>query len=125
MKANLTVLGRLTKDLELISNTVKGTEETFYSTKGTVAFNDYKKNSHFLRFEVTGPKAELLVDYSQQGSRVCLSGSLESYQYEHKGENVTNWTLRVSDFEIIDWAEETEPEVVETKPQRTKRPVRK
>lgn len=126
MKATLQVLGRLTKPLELKENKVQGSKETFLSTKGTIAYN-HKEKAHFLRFEVTGRKAEVLANYTDTGSRVYLTGNLESYQYEFEGKPITNWTLKVVDFEIIDglWNDETLEEVEEIEEKTYAKPVRK
>ena len=106
----VTLLGRLTKDIEL-STYGKGKNKGCY-TNFCVAVNRPKKKGEkesecdFIYCVAFGKTAEFLEDYGRKGARILVDGTLQIEQYEDKdGNDCTSFTILVHNTELIDWPE--------------------
>ena len=101
-----TLLGRLTKDIEL--------KETANSTLGrfTLAVPRIKKDDEtdFIACKVWGKKAEIMEKFIKKGHKVCIAGRLETGSYEKDGHKVYTTEVVVEDFDFI----ESKPQPVQT-----------
>ena len=82
---NLTLQGRLTKDVELKVTTTGTTIATI-----NIAQNDaYKKDvSHFFKCKAFGKTAEFLGNYFSKGSEILIEARLINANYEKDGKKV-------------------------------------
>lgn len=97
---NIVLSGRLTRELELR----KANEKSVIS--GTIAVNRDKEHTDFINFTAWEKIAESLVNNTTKGSRIIISGSLQSRTYENKeGNKITAWEVLVKNADIIDFKE--------------------
>ena len=82
---NLTLQGRLTKDVEMKVTQTGTTIATI-----NIAQNDaYKKEvSHFFRCKAFGKTAEVLGNYFSKGSEILIEARLVNANYEKEGKKV-------------------------------------
>ena len=104
----VTLLGRLTKDIEL-STYGKGKNKGCY-TNYCVAVNRPKKKGEeesecdFIYCVSFGKTAEFLEEYARKGARVLVEGTLQVDNYENKnGEYRTSTKVLVNNVELIDF----------------------
>lgn len=104
---NCSFIGRNTKELEyrVIPNSGKGV------TRGTIAVDDpfNKDEPLFLDYVAFGKSAETLVNYSDKGKMIAISGTLKLDRWEDKN-NVKHQkhSLIVTSFKILEWKEKGE-----------------
>ena len=93
----ITVVGRLTNDLEVRTSTSGNSYARF-----SVASNSKNKDENgdrkvnFFSCFVVGVKAETIAKYAHKGDLIVLSGSMDSARKD----NTTYWDLNVDDFEF-------------------------
>lgn len=89
-------------------------------TKFTVAVNKYKDKADFFPCVAWGDQAESIVDYTDKGSKVVVSGTMNSRVYEDMGKPRTLWEVNVQRCEFISspklYEEEQLPEGVKEEP---------
>ena len=98
---NLTIIGRITKDLELKNVGSKNTAMVQFN----VAVNRSYKNADgnypvdFFRCTAFGNQAETINKYFKKGSMIALSGAMQNDVYDGKnGEKHDSWQLHVEKF---------------------------
>ena len=102
----VTLLGRLTKDIDL-STYGRGKDKGCY-TNYCVAVNRPKKNgeeeSDFIYCVSFGKTAEFLEKYARKGARVLVEGTLQVDNYKDKnGDYRTSTKVLVNNVELIDF----------------------
>lgn len=109
----ITIIGRLTKDLEL-----KETNGIKY-TKFDVAVNTRKDKADFFNCTAWREKAEILAKYLKKGNQVFIAGEMTSDTYTNQnGISTTKWSINVLDFEFLGGKNNTETESTQAeKPQ--------
>lgn len=86
---NVSLIGRLTKDIEL--KYTAGTQTAV--AKFSIAMRRDEKNSDFIPVTAFGKQAENLEKYCKKGSQIGVTGRLQSDSYE--GKNGKVYTLEV------------------------------
>lgn len=79
---NVSVIGRLTKDIEL-RYTPQGKAVATISLAINEKYGE-KKQTHFINAELWGKTAEIASQYLHKGNRVGLTGSLKQHRWEDK-----------------------------------------
>lgn len=92
--------GRLTKDLEL-RYTPNGKAVAQSSIAINRKFKDQEKTT-FVDFTVWDKGAEIISEYTKQGSKVLLKGRLEQDTWEKDGKKFSKLFLVVEDFQFLD-----------------------
>lgn len=96
----ITILGRITKDLELKHFGEKNTARVQFG----MAVNRKYKNSKgeydvdFFNCVAFGNQAETMNKLLKKGSQIILSGSMYNDKYEKDGKNIDNWKFHVDEF---------------------------
>ncbi len=91
---NITILGRLTKDLEL-KETKNGKPYVFF----TVASRNYADNTAFIPCIAYDRNASILEKYASKGSRICVKGYVETVKKENERDRNI---VRVDALELAD-----------------------
>ncbi|MGP6139600.1 single-stranded DNA-binding protein [Jeotgalibaca sp. A127] len=95
------IIGRLTRDLEL-----KYTQNGKAVGTGTLAVDRYskgEKKADFIPFVIWEKGAENLANFTKKGSRISLSGSIQTRSYENKdGQKVFVVELLVDSYNGFD-----------------------
>lgn len=104
---SIILIGRLTKEPEV---KVSSNEKKFATF--TIAVNKRMKRdeANFIPCIAFGAKAELIEKYVGKGSKIAISGELESRKYDKDGETRTAFTVIVEEIDLIGKKKE-EPEV--------------
>jgi single-strand DNA-binding protein len=91
---NINLIGRITKDVELIS-TAGGTQLAKFS----VAWNDRNKNAHFFRCTAFNKTAENIAKYFSKGSLIGITGILSQNKWQDKeGNKMESIEIIVNEF---------------------------
>ena len=99
---NISVSGRLTKDVEMKYLT-DGTAVSSFS----IAVQSWKKDkTDFFNISLFGKTAELAGEYCKKGKRINLSGRLETNNYEKDGKTVYGFQIVADYFQMTDKKEE-------------------
>lgn len=89
MLNTVTLMGRLTADVDLRSIERKKQDDLVVGSF-TVAVdrdyltNDKERETDFIRCKVFGKTAEFIDDYFKKGSMICVSGRIQTGKYENK-----------------------------------------
>jgi len=104
--SNTTVVGRLTKDVNLRTvNTQSGSKAV---ANFTVACNrDFGEGADFYQVTVWGKQAENCAQYVSKGSQVLVSGRMEQGSYEATTPEGTKynretWTINANSVQFLD-----------------------
>ncbi len=107
---NVVLMGRLTRDpMQRMANTVNGEMEVASFTlavdrrRARSAENNGEQTADFIRCTAFGKQAEFVNKYLHQGTKVCLSGRIQTGSYVNK-EGQTVYTTDVI-VETIEFAE--------------------
>lgn len=98
----ITVLGRLTTDVEM-RETTSGIEYCKFrlASRGKTRDKDGNYSTDFFLCTAWREKAELLQKHTKKGSQIMAVGAMQSRQYTgDDGEKRTIWELNVEDFEF-------------------------
>ena len=117
----VTLLGRLTKDVELTYVGKKG--ETALG-KFTLAIQDpYDKDrADFIRCTIFNAPAETLAEYTQKGDKLCVTGAIRTGSYENEdGDTVYTTDVIVSRFDFVESKKDDEEEDKPKKGKKTKK----
>lgn len=101
----VTLIGRLTSDLEL----KEGQSTSTMYTQFTLAVHRYKEERQTEFFDVVafGKKAELLTNYTGKGRKLLVSGHLHNSFYTNvQGDKLKKTKVILEDFEFIDYKKE-------------------
>jgi single stranded DNA-binding protein (ssb) len=96
---NITLVGRLTKDLEL----KYGQSGKAYGKFSLAVKRPHSKDEvDFINCVAFGKTAELIDKYLKKGSRVGIVGSLQMSRYEINGEKRTSYEVMVQNIEFLE-----------------------
>lgn len=105
------IIGRLTKDIELKSST-SGTSYTQNSI--AVDRRGKEKETDFFNISAFGKSAEFLDKYFHKGSKVAITGHLQSGSYTDKnGNKVNSVTIIVDQIDFCEAKGESKDQVTE------------
>ena len=103
---NITVSGRLAKELELRYTT---SGKAVGNTTIAVDRKYAKDETDFFNVVIWGKSAENLANFTTKGSPVAFEGRLQSRSYENKqGQHVTVVEIVANDFTLFENREQTE-----------------
>jgi single-strand DNA-binding protein len=122
----VSIIGRITKDLE-VRRTTNGGAVLNYTIAVNNKYND-KDETYFIRCVSFNKTAELLAQYCGKGSKLLVSGSLKTREYEKDGVKRDITEVVVDTIQFLDVKEiRTEPmqEIDFTKNLRTKSLIEK
>lgn len=97
---NVTVTGRFTKEHDL-----KATNDGKYILKNSFAVSEgygEKQKTNYFNVVAFGKTAETIAQYTNKGSKILLSGSLQNNNYEKNGEKVYQDQIIIRDFEFLE-----------------------
>ena len=102
---NVSLIGRLTKNVDL-----RKTNSGKDVVSATIAVQRDKENADFIPIVVWDNNAVYLAKYAEKGTRIAITGSLQSREYESNGKK--QYVLEVvGRVEILfDKKEETKPQ---------------
>ena len=99
----ITIVGRLTKDVEL-ANTTSGVAYVKFNlaSKGNTKDADGNVLTDFFNCMAWRVQAETLAKFSKKGDLICVSGSMTCKDYEDKsGTKQRFWECNVDSFEFL------------------------
>lgn len=117
----VTLIGRLTKDVELNTNEAGTTKGTFTLAVNRQNVKEGMQEADFIPCTIWNKQAENLAKYQGKGSQIGLEGILKVDNYEnHDGEKRTYTYVQVSNVEFLSkketGGEEKKEEVKESDP---------
>lgn len=98
---NLTIIGRITRDLELKSVGSKNTAMVQFNVAVNRNYKDADGNypTDFFRCTAFGNQAETINKYFKKGSMIAVSGAMQNDKYDGKdGEKHDSWQVHVEKF---------------------------
>ena len=100
---NITVFGRLTKDIELKYTNSKVPYARFnLASKSMVRDAKGEFGVNFFTCLIWRDKAERLAKFVKKGDQLVVKGSFNSREYSNnKGETSTIWELNIEDFAFV------------------------
>lgn len=101
---NVTLIGRLVKDVEL-----RATQSGKFVGSFTIAVNGFKEGeADFINCVIWEKKAEALANFTTKGSKIGVSGQLKTRTYEGQdGKRVFVTEVLVDQVEFMDRKKET------------------
>lgn len=89
MLNNVTLMGRLTADVELRSIERKKQDDLTVGSFTIAVERDYsnkdgERDTDFIRCKAFGKTADFIDDYFKKGSMICVSGRIQTGKYENK-----------------------------------------
>jgi single-strand DNA-binding protein len=108
----VSIIGRITKDLE-VRRTTNGGAVLNYTIAVNNKYND-KDETYFIRCVSFNKTAELLAQYCGKGSKLLVSGSLKTREYEKDGAKKEITEVVVDTIQFLD-VKETRAEPTEAK----------
>ena len=108
---NVTLVGRLTRDVEL-KTTQSGTIIANY----TVAVNRNKEETDFINCVSFNKTAEVLNNYTSKGALVGVSGKIQVDQYEKDGQKRTAVKVNAFQVQLLEPKKETKKEEPKKEP---------
>lgn len=114
----VSVIGRITKDIE-VKQTSGGNAVCSFTVAVDRKFKDQSgnKQTDFLPCTAWRKTAELIGQYFHKGSRIAISGSLQTRSYEDQsGRKVNVVEILVEEIDFLDPKQKTEEVTSETLP---------
>ena len=99
---NITIFGRITKDIELKSMSSGVSFARFnIASKSMVKNSNGEYETNFFTCVVWREKADRLAKFVKKGDQLVVKGSFNSRTYEKNGEKTTIWEVNVEDFAFV------------------------
>lgn len=95
---NVQLIGNLTKDIEL-RKTQNGKSVVNFILAVARTFN--REETDFIQCQAWGKTADILHQYCHKGSKIGLSGSIETGSYEKNGQRVYTTTVIANNIELL------------------------
>ena len=95
---NVQLIGNLTKDIEL-RKTQNGKSVVNFTLAVARTFN--REETDFIQCQAWGKTADILHQYCHKGSKIGLSGSIETGSYEKNGQRVYTTTVIANNIELL------------------------
>lgn len=92
------LIGNLTKDIEL-RKTQNGKSVVNFILAVARTFN--REETDFIQCQAWGKTADILHQYCHKGSKIGLSGSIETGSYEKNGQRVYTTTVIANNIELL------------------------
>lgn len=92
------LIGNLTKDIEL-RKTQNGKSVVNFTLAVARTFN--REETDFIQCQAWGKTADILHQYCHKGSKIGLSGSIETGSYEKNGQRVYTTTVIANNIELL------------------------
>lgn len=98
------LMGRLAKDPELRFAATTGKAVTRITVAVTRKVKDANGNygADFINCIAFNKGAELIAEHFVKGSRICLSGSIQTGAYDKDGKKIYTTDVIINDFDFID-----------------------
>lgn len=96
---HITLIGRITKDIELKKSN-SGKDYAKFTLAVTRPLN--KNETDFINCVVFGKTAEVMNKYVSKGHRIGLTGRLQTNKYEHNGEKRISFDVMVDNIEFLE-----------------------
>lgn len=106
----ITLIGRLTKDVEIETNEAGTTRGKFTLAVNRVNIKEGMQEADFIPCTIWNKQAENLAKYQGKGSLVGIEGTLKVDRYEKDGENKTYTYVQVLNVEYLSKKEGEEKE---------------
>lgn len=100
---NVTLLGRLTKDVDL-SYASTGTAIAMFSVAVQRNFKDKQSGEYeadFISCKAFGKTAETIANFFKKGSEIGIVGSIQSSNYEKEGRRIFRTDVVVNSFSFV------------------------
>lgn len=97
---NVTLTGRFTKEHDL-----KASGEGMYFLKNSIAVSEGygdKQKTYYFNVVAFGKTAETIAQYTNKGSKILMSGSLQNNNYEKNGEKIYQDQIIIREFEFLE-----------------------
>lgn len=99
---NVSLVGRLTKDLELNQTGTVGRISLAFTTNEKQQDGTWKDVSNFVNASLFGKRATTLQQYLKKGQRVGIVGSLKFNQWQGKdGQKHSDLSIVVNDLQLL------------------------
>lgn len=95
---NVQLIGNLTKDIEL-RKTQNGKSVVNFTLAVARTFN--REETDFIQCQAWGKTADILHQYCHKGSKIGLSGSIETGSYDKNGQRVYTTTVIANNIELL------------------------
>ena len=95
---NVQLIGNLTKDIEM-RKTQNGKSVVNFTLAVARTFN--REETDFIQCQAWGKTADILHQYCHKGSKIGLSGSIETGSYEKNGQRVYTTTVIANNIELL------------------------
>lgn len=96
---NISIIGNLTRDPEM-KTTNNGTAVTSFNIAVNNGYGD-KKTTSFIPVTVWGKVAENCHQFLNKGSKVAITGRLDTGSYEKEGKTVYTWEVVANNVEFL------------------------
>jgi len=100
----VTLIGRITKDLELKKTTSGKSVLQF-----TLAVNRMDKTADFINITAWEQRADFLMNYAHKGNRISVVGELRVETYEKDGKTNYKTYVNAQEVEILESKRDEEP----------------
>lgn len=95
---NVQLIGNLTKDIEL-RKTQNGKSVVNFILAVARTFN--REETDFIQCQAWGKTADILHQYCHKGSKIGLSGNIETGSYDKNGQRVYTTTVIANNIELL------------------------
>lgn len=106
MNTNVVIIsGRMTKPGDLKFIPASG----MAVMNGTLAVNGYKEDDvNFIDFVVFGKTAENIANFTDKGSRICITGRINQERWEKEGQKKSRVNVIANQIELLDYKKKEE-----------------
>lgn len=95
---NVQLIGNLTKDIEL-RKTQNGKSVVNFTLAVARTFN--REETDFIQCQAWEKTADLLSQYCHKGSKIGVTGQIQTGSYEKNGQTVYTTTVRVNNIDLL------------------------
>lgn len=114
---NVTIVGRLTADIELQKTNSGKSTARFSVACERPKSKDAEKVTDFIRCSAFNKTAEILAHYAKKGQFLGIGGKLTSFSYEDRnGNKVSGMEVLVNDAQLIGGAPQPKPQQMQMNP---------
>lgn len=114
---NVTIVGRLTADIEVQKTQTGKSIAKFSVACERPKAKDAEKVTDFIRCSAFNKTAEILAQYAKKGQFLGIGGKLTSFSYEDRnGNKVSGMEVLVNDAQLIGGAPQQKPQQMQMNP---------
>lgn len=107
---SVTLLGRITKEIEL-----KGNDTKFCAFTLAVNRKTKDKETDFISCKAFGKTAEVLAQYVKKGQQIAIEGRIQTGSYEKEGKKIYTTDVIANSFYFADGKRESKSDAWESK----------